>query len=68
MFQTNVGGIDRVIRIVAGIALLVAFYFSSQTGWAYLYLLGIVPLLTGIFGTCPLYSILGINTCGAKRA
>jgi len=58
--QKNVGKIDRGIRIVAGLALL----GLAATGkiWG---LVGIVPLLTGIFGWCPPYEVLGINTNGS---
>ncbi len=69
MFKTNVGGIDRILRIVVGLALIAAFFLlPAQSGWHWLYLIGIVPLLTGIFSTCPLYSILGISTCPMKGA
>jgi Protein of unknown function (DUF2892). len=67
MFRTNVGGLDRVLRIVVGLALLGAFFLYPQAGWRYLALVGIVPLATGIFGTCPLYSLTGISTCPARR-
>jgi hypothetical protein len=69
MFKTNVGGIDRVLRIVVGAALLLWFFVDQGGGaWHYAKLIGIVPLFTGIFGTCPLYSILGLSTCQIKRA
>ena len=55
----NVGGIDRVLRIVAGIAIL-AGGFALKSWWG---LLGIIPLATGIFGFCPLYRLVGISTC-----
>lgn len=68
MFQTNVGGIDRILRIVVGLALIAGFFFSGVAApWVYLYLLGIIPLATGVFSTCPLYSLLGISTCPVKR-
>jgi len=60
----NEGGLDRAVRIIAGLLLLgVAFglygpAYQSIWGW-----IGIVPLITGIFGRCPVYSLLGINTC-----
>jgi len=60
MFSTNVGGIDRGIRIIVGLALIIAAVTGSLSAWAWI---GVVPLLTGLFGTCPLYSILGIKTC-----
>jgi len=62
-FARNEGTVDRVARVALGLALL----FVAVTGrgaWGYL---GIVPLLTGALGTCPLYSVLGINTCAVKR-
>ena len=63
MFKNNVGGLDRTLRIVAGLAILALAFVGPKTPLAYL---GLVPLLTGIVGTCPLYSLLGVNTC-AKR-
>ncbi len=69
MFTINEGTVDRVLRVVVGLALLVWFFFDSGTGaWHYAKLIGIVPLLTGLVGSCPLYSILGISTCPMKRA
>jgi hypothetical protein len=69
MFKTNVGGIDRVLRIVVGAALLLWFFVDQGAGaWHYAKLIGIVPLATGLFGTCPLYSILGLSTCPMKKA
>jgi len=61
--NANVGTIDRVLRIVAGIA-LIALAFVGQIGvWGYI---GVVPLLTGLFRFCPLYRIVGMNTCSMK--
>jgi hypothetical protein len=60
----NVGYFDRGLRVLLGLALLAwATGFlpgiaGSVWGW-----IGVVPLLTGLFGTCPVYSLLGINTC-----
>ncbi|HEX9161509.1 MAG TPA: DUF2892 domain-containing protein [Thermoanaerobaculia bacterium] len=59
-FATNEGTIDRVLRVVVGIALLALVVVGPKTLWG---LVGIVPLATGLIGTCPLYSILGIRTC-----
>ncbi|MFY8196087.1 DUF2892 domain-containing protein [Novosphingobium sp. B1] len=60
MFRTNVGGIDRLLRIILGLVLIALVFIGPQTplGW-----LGVVPLLTGLLRTCPLYSLLGMNTC-----
>lgn len=60
MFATNVGTIDRAIRIILGLFLLAITMVGPQTPWGYI---GIIPLLTGIFRTCPLYSLIGVNTC-----
>ncbi|OCW59122.1 YgaP family membrane protein [Hoeflea olei] len=68
MFKTNVGGIDRVLRIVVGLVLLALFFVYPDAPWRYYTLIGIVPLLTGLLSTCPLYSIIGVSTCPAKRA
>jgi hypothetical protein len=58
--KSNSGGIDRVIRIVAGLALLACAIAFQGPVWAFI---GIVPLATGLIGWCPAYTILGINTC-----
>ncbi len=69
MFKTNVGSTDRLLRIVVGAALLLWFFLDHGMGpWHYAKLIGIVPLLTGIFSTCPVYSLLGISTCPMKSA
>jgi hypothetical protein len=63
MFSRNVGGVDRLVRVVAGIGILSLVFLGPQTPWGYL---GIIPLVTGLFGTCPAYSLFGIRTCKAK--
>ena len=63
----NVGGIDRFIRIVIGVALIAGFFLNRDGAYSWLYLLGIIPLLTGLLGTCWLYSLLGMNTCPMKK-
>ena len=60
----NVGTIDRVVRIVAGLALIALALMGTIGVWGYI---GIVPLFTGLFRTCPAYSLLGINTCPMKK-
>ena len=59
----NVGGIDRILRIVVGLVLigLAATGTVGRGGW-----IGVVPLLTGLAGTCPAYKLLGMNTCPMK--
>lgn len=63
----NVGGIDRILRIIIGLALILGFFLNTEATYRWAYLLGIIPLLTGIFQTCALYRILGINTCPIDR-
>lgn len=60
MFKTNVGGIDRTFRIVVGVVLIALAFVGPKTPWGWL---GIVPLVTGLFNTCPLYSLFGFSTC-----
>jgi hypothetical protein len=67
MFATNVGGIDRILRIIVGLALITGFFLNADASWRWLYLLGVVPLATGLLSTCPMYSLLGISTCPVKR-
>ena len=68
MFKTNVGSIDRVIRVVVGMGLLALFFFLPDTPWRWLTLIGIVPLVTGIVGTCAIYSMLGMSTCPMEKS
>jgi hypothetical protein len=63
MFKKNEGTLDRALRVVAGLVLISLVFVGPQTAWGWI---GIVPLVTGAVGSCPLYSILGINTCGTK--
>ena len=61
----NEGTLDRALRIIAGLVLLSLVFIGPQTPWGWI---GIVPLLTGLVGYCPAYSIFGINTCGLKKS
>ncbi len=60
MFKTNEGTIDRVLRVLVGLALIAIVFVGPQTPWGWI---GLVPLLTGLVGTCPVYTLLGIRTC-----
>ena len=62
--KANVGTIDRVLRIVVGIVLIALVFVGPQTPWGWI---GVVPLLTAFISFCPLYTLLGINTCPTKR-
>jgi hypothetical protein len=58
MFRSNVGFADRILRVALGAVLLALVFVGPKTpfGW-----IGLVPLFTGLFGTCPLYSIIGLR-------
>jgi len=61
----NVGRIDRVLRVIVGLA-LIAFALGwgvPATGWNWIGWIGVVPLLTAVFGYCPAYGVLGLSTC-----
>ena len=60
----NVGGIDRILRIVVGLVLIALAATGTVGMWGWL---GIVPFATGAMGWCPPYSILGFNTCSVKK-
>jgi ABC-type uncharacterized transport system permease subunit len=62
--KKNEGTIDRTARVLVGLGLL-AYAVIGGAAWGYL---GIVPLVTGLVGICPLYSLLGISTCGKCTA
>jgi hypothetical protein len=59
----NVGGIDRVLRIIVGLALISLVFVGPQVVWGWV---GVVPLLTGIFKFCPAYTLFGIKSCSTK--
>jgi hypothetical protein len=61
--KTNVGNIDRILRIVIGVALLALMFTGTIGVWGWI---GVVPLLTAAFGFCPLYTVLGFSTCPLK--
>lgn len=62
--KLNEGAIDRILRVLVGLAILSLAFVGPKTPWAYL---GLVPLLTGAVGYCPLYTVLGLNTCPMKK-
>lgn len=68
MFVQNVGSLDRAFRVILGAVMLFVFFSYPDAGWRYWMLLGLVPLLTGLFGTCALYSLLGLNTRSGDKA
>lgn len=63
--KANVGGVDRVLRIVAGIVLLALTLMNVIGPWGWI---GVLLLATGLFRVCPAYSLFGMNTCPMKQA
>lgn len=61
--KSNVGGIDRILRIVLGLVLIGATLTGTVGLWGWV---GLVPLATGLFNFCPLYTVLGFSTCPVK--
>ncbi|MCA9517526.1 MAG: DUF2892 domain-containing protein [Myxococcales bacterium] len=59
----NEGTVDRVARVIIGVALILLAFVGPKTPWGFL---GIVPLVTGLIGSCPLYTVLGLRTCPMK--
>jgi hypothetical protein len=62
--KSNTGGIDRILRIVAGLVLLGLTLTGNIGVWGWI---GVVPLATGLIGWCPAYTLLGFNTCPMKK-
>lgn len=64
LFPINEGGVDRTLRVLVGLAGISLVFFGPKTAWGWI---GLLPLLTGLAGTCPLYTLLGLSTCPMKR-
>lgn len=62
--KSNIGGIDRVVRILLGLTLISMVFVGPKMVWGWI---GILPLVTGFIGFCPIYALLGINTCSVKH-
>jgi Protein of unknown function (DUF2892) len=62
--KTNEGMIDRALRVAAGLLLLALMFTGTIGVWGWI---GLVPLATGALGWCPLYTVLGLNTCPMKK-
>lgn len=63
--KINVGGIDRILRVVAGLLLITLAATGTVGLWGYI---GIVPLLTGVFRFCPAYALGGFSTCPTQKS
>ena len=64
MSLKNEGTIDRALRVILGLVVLSLVFVGPQTAWGWV---GLVPLVTGLVGFCPLYSVLGISTCSIRQ-
>ena len=64
MSMRNEGTVDRALRVIVGLAVLSLVFVGPKTPWGWI---GIVPVFTGLVGWCPLYTLLGVNTCGLKK-
>ena len=62
--KTNIHSVERVIRILLGLALTAMAFWGPANLW---FLLGLIPLATGLIGWCPPYAMLGINTCNIGK-
>lgn len=63
MLAKNIGGVDKIVRIVIGALLILGAIFGYGV-WMWI---GVVPLATGLLGSCPLYQLVGLNTCPLKK-
>jgi hypothetical protein len=64
LFPVNEHPVERSIRVLLGLVLLSLAFVGPKTPWGYL---GIVPLVTGLLGTCPLYRLIGFSSCPAPK-
>lgn len=60
----NIGNLERIVRIIAGLAILSLVFIGPKSLWG---LIGVVPLITGLIGWCPPYALLGISTFKNER-
>ena len=63
LLPANEHPIERGVRVVVGLGLISLAFVGPQTPWGYL---GVIPLLTGLIGSCPLYTLFGMSTCPVK--
>lgn len=63
LFPRNESTLDRVVRVVLGLLLLGLLAVGPVPGWGLAGLIGLIPLVTGAVGSCPLYRLFGVSTC-----
>lgn len=64
LLPTNVGMLDRGVRLLLGVGLLSMAFTGPQSAWGFI---GFVPILTAMVSSCPLYTVLGLSTCQTRR-
>ena len=67
MMKTNEGKTDRILRVLLGVLLMSAGFIIGDTGGWIMVVVGAIPLLTGLVGWCPVYSLLKINNCPLEK-
>lgn len=65
MLKKNEGALDRVLRVIVGVGMMSLAFVGPQSAWGYL---GLIPLATGLIGSCPAYQLLGISTCPLQKS
>ncbi len=65
LFPHNMGKVDRVLRVIMGAVLISLVFVGPKTPWGWI---GLVPLVTSLVGTCPLYTVFGWRTCPMKES
>jgi len=65
LFPHNEGKVDRVLRVIVGVVLISLVFVGPKTMWGWI---GLVPLVTGLAGTCPMYTLFGMRTCALKES
>lgn len=63
MSLRNIGKVDRILRVVIGVALISLVFWGPQTNWGWV---GLIPLVTGFISFCPLYRVMGVSTCNRQ--
>mgnify|MGYP003449428507 len=64
LLPKNEGTVDRAVRVIAGIAMVSLAFVGPKTPWGYL---GLLPIVTGLLGSCPAYTLFGLSTCPMKK-
>jgi len=68
MFKKNVGTVDRVLRFVLGVVMLGAYFLYPDLPYRVWLWIGVIPLVTSLMSSCPIYTVLGLSTCPLKKS